>query len=262
MPTSLAATFRKMVADAVGDRFSNACSKSWGSYRREVIASDFDVDALLWAARRLDPSRALCGVWQTPDWHPGRDALEAQFALDRTTHFLRHHRGLWPQVWERQITRALQAMLAGQPDRRLARCQALLDALEGPQAPRLVSVARVTADGADRMDLAIHGRSSDGLDMCLVVEAKLDSELSDTQLSKYRRGLLRDYPDADQRSLWVVATRLTERTRRVLGRNADSEWRFASWRRLLVEWQRALPEDAGVDALSLFAEIWKRVGGS
>jgi hypothetical protein len=34
-----------------------------------------------------------------------------------------------------------------------------------------------------------------------------------------------------------------------------------TWRRLLINWQRQLPDDVGSDVLSLFAEVWKRTGG-
>lgn len=108
---------------------------------------------LEWFAWRSDPSRTLEGIWTTPDWAGGRAALDTLFALERPSHFLRHHRGLLPQLWERQITQALQAMLVGQPHHTLERCQALLDALMGDEACTLSTVDRVTADDADRMDL-------------------------------------------------------------------------------------------------------------
>lgn len=222
----------------------------------------FDKDALEWFAWRTDPSRALDQKWMPPNWAGGRGALDALFAVDRLSHFLRHHRGLLPQLWERQITQALQAMLLSQPDRTLERCQALLRALMRDEPCALSAVDRVTADEADRMDLAIHCRRDDGSRFCIVIEAKLESELSGNQLAKYRSGLMKNYPDASQRCLWVVAPTRTAGTRAVMGRRVNREWRFSTWRRLLVEWQRALPEDTGTDALSLFAEIWKRVGGS
>lgn len=222
----------------------------------------FDDDALRWAARRLDPSRALLDIWPPPSWQAGRTAVEDAFGLRRPTHFLEHHRGLFPQLWERQITQSLRAMLLEEPARSLARSQALVDALVGSAAPKLASITRITADSNDRIDLAVHCRTTEDVALCVVVEAKLDSELSDTQLETYRRGLLGAYPTAVQRSLWVVAPRPTAATRRVLGRRVNREWRFMSWRRLLLEWQRAMPQETGADALSLFAEIWKRIGGS
>lgn len=48
----------------------------------------------------------------------------------------------------------------------------------------------------------------------------------------------------------------------MLERRENVEWSFATWRRLLLNWQRALPDDPGSEALSLFGEIWKRTGGN
>lgn len=136
-----------------------------------------------------------------------------------------------------------------------------MSALAGPGAPRLGRVDLVTADHADRMDLAVHYRTVDDQRGCLVVEAKLESELSETLLRRYLTGLKRNYSRREQRHLWVVAPTRTARTTTMLGRRENVEWGFATWRRLLLNWQRALPDDPGPDALSLFAEIWKRVGG-
>lgn len=225
------------------------------------FTSQFDAEALGWFARRADPSLALDAVWKSPDWNVGRSALEALFRLDTGTHFLRHHRGLLPQLWERQITKALCALLNEDPARRLERCQALLTALEGTDALRIETVDRVTADERDRMDLAVHCRDADHVPHCMVVEAKLDSELSPTQLRTYRNGLVRSYPTPRQRHLWVVAPTRTPKTVAVMQKRENEEWGFMTWRRLLIDWQAALSDPPGNDALSLFGEIWKRVGG-
>lgn len=227
-----------------------------------VNVSTFDMEALGWFARRFDPSLALEDAWPLPIWETGREALTDVFGLETGSHFLRHHRGLLPRLWERQITQALRAMILEAPDRTLERSQALISALTGPRAPRLGRVDLVTADHADRMDLAVHFRTVDDQRGCLVVEAKLESELSDTQLGKYLTGLKRSYPRREQRYLWVVAPRRTARTMTVLERTENVEWSFATWRRLLLNWQRALPLEPGSDVLSLFGEIWKRTGGN
>ncbi len=222
---------------------------------------EFDHEAMAWLARRVDPSIALKAAWPAPDWPAGLADLLAIFALGDGEHFLKHHRGLLPQLWERQITKALRALLLEAPDRTLERCQALLIALEGPHAVPIVAIDRITADDADRMDLAIHCRDHDGVPHCVVIEAKLDSDLSRGQLSAYRKGLLKRYPSAGQRHLWVVAPRRSARTAHVMLRLENAEWKFMTWRRLMLNWQRALPDAPGHDALSLFGEIWKRVGG-
>lgn len=226
-----------------------------------MIDRHFDAKALQWFARSTDPSLALLDQWSPPEWRAGRASIEAVFGLEAGQHFLGQHRGLFPQLWERQLTQALQALLLEYPARALERCQSLLIALEGPRAPLLSAVDGVTADGPDGMDLAIHCRDADGTACCVVIEAKLQSELSRTQLIKYRRGLLKRYPDATQRHLFVVAPTRTLTTAIELERPENSEWRFLTWRRLLIDWQKALPDEPGSDALALFAEIWKRSGG-
>ncbi len=222
----------------------------------------FDAAAMAWFARRADPSLALDGAWTTPNWSDGRADLEALFRLGGGgQHFLRHHRGLLPQLWERQITKALGALIVEVPGRTLERCQALLTALEGARTPRIAAVDRVTADDRDRMDLAIHCRDEHDVAHCIVIEAKLDSELSPSQLGKYLRGLLNAYPAPRQRHLWVVAPTSTPVTAKTMKEEQNEEWRFMTWRRLLINWQAALPDAPGSDTLSLFGEIWKRAGG-
>jgi hypothetical protein len=226
-----------------------------------TVTLGFDRAPLEWFARRADPSLALERAWPAPSWPEGQRALGQVFGLSRTSHFLRHHRGLLPQLWERQITQALKALLDGEPARRLERCQALLVALAGAGACELAAIERISADASDRIDLAIYGRSIDGAPCCIVIEAKLESELSDHQLAKYRAQLVLRYPEPAQRFLWVVAPTKTTRTQRLLARARNQEWKFMTWRRLLINWQRQLPEDTGSDALSLFSEVWKRTGG-
>lgn len=75
----------------------------------------FDTETLAWFARRSDPSLALAGAWSSIDWQTGFGAIERLYDLKRSTHFLRHHRGLLPRLWERQITEALRAMLLEMP---------------------------------------------------------------------------------------------------------------------------------------------------
>ena len=116
-------------------------------------------------------------------------------------------------------------------------------------------------DAARRNGATYKTRTIDDLRGCLVVEAKLNSELSDTQLGKYLAGLRKNYPRREQRHLWVVAPTRTTRTASVLDRRENKEWSFASWSRLLMNWQRELPDEPATDVLSLFSEIWKRVGG-
>lgn len=81
-----------------------------------VTGSTFDMEALGWFARRFDPSLALENAWPLPIWEAGREALADVFGLATGSHFLRHHRGLLPQLWERQITQALRAMILEAPD--------------------------------------------------------------------------------------------------------------------------------------------------
>lgn len=199
--------------------------------------------------------------WPPPLWDNSREALQETFGLKRRDHFLSLPRGVFPSLREPQITKAICNLLTGTPSRTLRRCQALFDALGGASAPRLKQVTQVTADDRTRMDLAIHAVDENGMSCCLVLEAKLESELSDTQLKKYRKILLKTYSEKRQRHLWVVAPLKTARTTRVMGRSINSEWKFVSWRRLLLAWQRALDDDGQPEAAGLFNEIWSRIGG-
>lgn len=223
--------------------------------------ASFDKSELEWFARRADPSLVMGWRWNRPDWQQCRDAISSLFDLHREAHFLKQPPGLFPRLWERQITKALQALLLATPSRTLERSQALLRSLGGAATSQLAHVDRVEADDEARMDLAVHARTVTGEKLCIVIEAKLESELSDRQLLTYLRKVRSDYPAEEQRHMWVVAPTKTAKTAKMLDRHENSEWRFVSWRRLLLNWQRQLPSDPGPDALGLFAEIWSRIGG-
>lgn len=221
-----------------------------------------DLEALRWFDGRTDPLVGLADTWPVVDWSTERLEIEAAYALGRRHHFLNHHPGLLPRLREWQVTKALKALLLVNPSRTVERCQALVFALAGSDAPLLKSVVRIIADDTTRMDLAVHCKGIDGSQLCIVLEVKLDAELSDNQLAKYHGEVVRHYPNKCQRYLWVVAPRETKRTRTILQRPENEEWRFKSWRALLIEWQRALRDDeAETEVLSLFSEIWSRTGG-
>lgn len=224
-------------------------------------AAAFDAGALRWAAARLDPAMALDRGWAVPDWDVGRQAITGLLGIDRSEHFLNQPPGVFPRLPEPQVTRALAVLLTRPPDRSMERTQALFDALTGPSGPRIGSIQRISADDETRMDLAVRVVDRDGVRRCLVIEAKFDHELTGTQLARYRKRLTEEYPRRAQRHLFVVATRRTGRTTEVLNRATNAEWRFLTWRRLLVEWQRAMPDEPGRDVAGLFGEIWKRAGG-
>lgn len=221
----------------------------------------FGRSALHWFADRTNPSYALEGRWHAPDWRMSADALGDVFDLRRGSHFLKRPAGVLPRLPEVQATGALRALILNSPDRTLERSQALFDALLGKDAIRLRSIARVTAETERRIDLAVHAIAEDGNRHCLAIEAKFDYEISDGQLKRYSKALTPEYPDLKRRHLFVVAPARTKKTNDALSLAENQEWRFASWRRTLLAWQRALPDDAGADADSLFAEIWKRAGG-
>lgn len=220
-----------------------------------------NAEALQWAALHLDPTLALDARWPEADWIEGNSAIRQLFGTDRSGHFLNQPPGVFQRLREPQITKALQALILNAPSRTLERSQGLFDAMLGAGAPRLVSIKDVAADDETRMDLAVHAIDADGVARCLVIEAKFEYVLSDDQLVKYRRRLLGAYPIANRRHLYVVAPRQSDRTSEVLARAENSEWRFATWGRLLLNWQRSLPEEPGADVVALFGEIWKRAGG-
>lgn len=224
-------------------------------------SADVNRAALEWFARRADPAALLVGRWEPPTWPQGREAVTRLLHLDRADHFLRHPPGVLPQLWERQVTQGLQALLLNTPSRTLERCQALFDAVAGANKCQLSAIEDIKADDTTRMDLAIYARLLDGTGCCLVLEAKLEAPLSDKQLSNYRRLVRKRYAKRAQRHLWVVAPKLSAGVAKVLGRSENAEWQFITWRRLLLNWQYALPLNPGADVTSFFGEIWKRVGG-
>lgn len=221
----------------------------------------FDRDSLQWFANRADPVATLNGRWAPTPWPQLLTHLKELFGLDRREHFLSQPPGVLPQLWERQITQGLRAVLLKTPHRTLERCQALFDAVAGPSACRLANIEKVTADDSTRMDLAIYAHTISGQECCLVLEAKLEAPLSENQLRGYKDRVRKRYPKQGQRHLWVVAPCMNAGLSAVLSQRENREWCFITWRRLLLNWQKALPVDMGSDALSFFNEIWTRVGG-
>lgn len=213
--------------------------------------------ALQWFADRSDPTRLLSGRYEEPGWQALRPAIIEVFDLERTHHFLKAAPSFLDRVHERQVTTAMRNVLEHEPQDRLEKCQALMNACGGDQDDPLVRVVGIEADDPQRrLDLAVHGITRSGRSRCLLIEAKFKASLQPRQLERYQALVTKDYPAADQRILRVVGSEPPAGFRERTGRLR--EWRFLHWSTLLQRWQRALPDRESKLMLELMAQIWRQ----
>ena len=238
----------------IGDMFSDPLTRAirnellsfraplWSEDARRVLASlgDRCSDAVTAAMRRGALPYAV-----TPDWSSGIQAIESVFALKRLPHLFRAEPSVtWATFIERQLTEGFARFLNDpEPVARVERVRALLKALGAAELGEGMTEVRVTPEaltsGRKRIDLLIEWQDTSERLYAAAIEAKLGSNVKSGQLPAYRNHLQKI--TKDHRLLVVVAPRLTARTDRALRRNRD--WRWTTWRDLLIAYERALPVD-------------------
>ena len=122
-----------------------------------------------------------------------------------------------------------------------------------PEAP----TSRNNKRDSRRIDLLIKWKDSpEGETYTAAIEAKFNHQVTQHQLSAYRKHLIRRKEVAKERLLLVVVSpRLVGRTKEALRKN--SSWRWFAWRDLLVAHERALPDDCDDDAYVQFRRtLW------
>ena len=183
-------------------------------------------------------------------------------------------------VWlkEPQVTKAITYFLNSE-DRvmREGRIRALLAALRGSRdgTQEGLGNTRVTAeapvDGAQpqrRMDLLIEWQNGEGFNRAAVIEAKFNAPISKGQLPAYRNhvlGVEAQYRGAEHVGgqelplLFIVSPSYRKNDARALARNGD--WRWKSWRSLLLAYDGFLDPQHDDDAFRQFRRtLWDRAG--
>ena len=179
----------------------------------------------------------------------------------------------WVTMTEPQATKAFAQFLdTGDRTLRSERIKAFLRALgyrrdegnEHLRAPRAKPEA--SAGRQQRIDLLLEWQDADGFRRGAVVEAKFEYRILSRTLSKYRRHLLqieKSYWDGRREErplLFVVTPWLRQHDENALRQNKD--WRWISWRSLLLAFDRALDEKHDDDEFRQFRRtLWDR-GGS
>ena len=240
----------RFVGDVVSDPLARAIRNDilalsppiWSEDSRRILAEIGDglSDIVGVAIRR----GVLCFA-VTPDWSSGIQALESVFALKRREHLFRAAPSVtWATFTEPQLTKGFARFLNDpDPTARIEKVRALLMALGaadlGEEMTEVMVTAEAPTSGNKRIDLLIKWRDSSERRYAAAIEAKLGHHVTSGQLPAYRNHLRKIAND--RRLLVVVAPRLTKRTDRSLRRNRD--WRWTTWRDLLIAYERALPVD-------------------
>ena len=199
----------------------------------------------------------------TPDWSSGLQAIERVFALKRLPHLFSAETPVtWTAFTEPQFTKGFARFLCDpEPVARNERVRALLNALGAAELGQGMTGVMVTAEaltsGGKRIDLLIEWRDKSERRYAAAIEAKLGHHVTSGQLPAYRNHLRKIAKD--RRLLVVAAPRLTAPTDRSLRRNRD--WRWTTWRDLLIAYERALPighDDA--EHLRFRRTLWDQTG--
>lgn len=213
-------------------------------------------------------------VRQLPDWRQARQAMEGVFGFHLAHHFFHAAPLGWvTRIWltEPQVTKAIAHLLHSEdPVTRGGRVQALLSALgsrmEGVPGKAGVTAEALVAGQQQRMDLLVEWQDRRGFDRAAVVEAKFGHGVTPGQLPAYRGHLLRierRYRRAEHcggpepEFLFVVSPDRRKSDDLALARN--KQWRWKSWRSLLLAYDRFLDPQHDDEEFRRFRRtLWDR----
>ena len=214
-----------------------------------------------------------------PSWDCTRPALDRVFGIDLHHHFLHAAPLEWLQearLSEPQITRGFAHCLDidGRATR-TGRIRALLRALgsDPGDADSGLREARVRPEAPanrKRIDLLIEWTDASRRKRGAVIEAKFGAHVTPGQLPGYRRRLERienDYRrevsanEQERPLLFLVSPLRDAEITRALRRQRSQDWRWMSWRSLLLAYDRVLDPDHDDDAFRRFRRtLWDRAG--
>ena len=213
----------------------------------------------------------------SPNWGYAHLALDRVFRIDLRHHFLHAAPLEWLQeVWlhEPQVTKGFAHCLnAGGRTIQTGRIRALLRALGSDPgvADGSLREARVTPEASANgkyIDLLIEWKDAPCRKRGAIIEAKFEHHVTEGQLLDYRthlEGIEREYrckvPDDEQERplLFVVSPKHDDKVTDTLSQHKD--WRWMSWRSLLLAYDRVLHPDHDDGAFRLFRRtLWDRAG--
>ena len=211
-----------------------------------------------------------------PSWNHARPALDRVFGIGLAHHFLHAAPLEWLRPTEPQITKGFAHFLnADGRTTRTGRIRALLRALgsESGNADcglRKASVRPEAPTNRKRIDLLIEWTDALHRKRGAVIEAKFDHRVTPGQLPDYRTRLKQiervyrspDSPDEPERPLLFLVSPLHDAgVTRALRQQRSQDWRWMSWRSLLLAYDRSLNPDHDDDAFRQFRRtLWDRAG--
>ena len=210
----------------------------------------------------------------SPSWSCARPALDRVFGIGLPHHFLHAAPLEWLRPTEPQITKGFAHFLnTDGHTTRTGRIRALLRALGSNSGDADCSLrkARVRPEARTnrkRIDLLIEWMDALHRKRGAVIEAKFDHRVIPGQLPAYRTRLKRierDYrsevpPNEQERLLLFLVSPLHDAgITRSLRRQWSQDWRWISWRSLLLAYDRSLNPDHDDDAFRQFRRtLWDR----
>jgi hypothetical protein len=202
--------------------------------------------------------------WAPPEWAGMHDGLQRTFRLDKGEHFLRADPIAWCNFTEPQITKGFTHFLNdGSHETRIGRVRALFAALSMDTAGGIAdpaAIAEAPAAGNLRLDILITWKDENGQARALAIEAKFGHHLTTGQLPAYRREVRKHNASEDLSGYLYVLSRATSRDRdgKSLRRNRD--WRWVSWKGLLLRYERNLAITEDDEAFRVFRRtVWNQI---
>ena len=212
----------------------------------------------------------------SPSWSCARPALDRVFGIGLPHHFLHAAPLEWLRPLEPQITKGFAHFFnANGHTTRTGRIRALLRALGSDPGDADCSLrkARVRPEAPTnrkRIDLLIEWTDASGRRRGAVIEAKFEARVNPGTLPAYRTRLRRiekDYrrevPSNQQERplLFLVSPLRDAGITRALRRQWSQDWRWMSWRSLLLAYDRVLHPDHDDDTFRQFRRtLWARAG--
>ena len=215
-----------------------------------------------------------------PSWNHARPALDRVFGIGLAHHFLHAAPLEWlldARLTEPQITKGFAHLLnSGDRTIQTGRIRALLRALgsDPGDADSSLREAGVTPEASTaegkRIDLLIEWRDASCRKRGAVIEAKFGHEVTGGQLPGYRAHLEcieKDYRREVRRNererplIFIVSPLRDGKVTRALDEPSEKDWRWISWRSLLLAYDRNLDPDHDDDAFRQFRRtLWDRAG--
>jgi hypothetical protein len=202
--------------------------------------------------------------WAPLEWAGMHNGLQRTFHLDKSAHFLRADPIAWCSFTEPQITKGFTHFLNDSSlETRIARVRALFAALGMGAASGIidpVAIAEAPVAGNLRLDILVTWKDENRRRRALAIEAKFGHHLTTGQLSAYRRAVKKHSDSKDLSGFLYVLSRATSRERDEKSLRINKDWRWVSWKGLLLRYERSLAVTEDDEAFRVFRRtVWNQI---